>query len=398
MDFRGPVGTVVDPFQNMAAASMRPQEIRAPAPVSVSLPSLPNPVSNAPHKLAAAQNGVVYVIWQDPSTARTTVWIHTEHVNGFKKVGSKTRSSQSGSISFRCTSRPFISIANTFYIGGKKLPSDRPAVFGWKGETLFCSLESTRPVGTNWEYTVLTQSSIGTYLYCGCSDGAIELWRHVDQNQPRVYDRSLTGHRGAICALAVGNDGILISVDDNNRNIVRVWRTQEQVVKLDLGSHQVHRLVCTMDGFLYIMTRAERPARLWCNVKNLVDLAAAAARPGHVRSVYGLEKFSQLQHPQSGPTATHHTVSCFVPHGASRTVYFLSMRPHSFASPTYFVEEWRGNEFVGGVDIGLREFRSWSVSRNGTLYVSSLSTGEIFRWRLAQSSSLTPSPGLRRHG
>ena len=350
------------------------------------------PVLPAGHKLVAAEQGVVYIISKEPSTARTSL----------------LRVSRSVHHDFVCynyycpfqllsSSRPFTSGTSRVYLGGK-MHSGKPAVLAWNPCTLFPNsdfLQSPAASATDWEYTFFAQSSASVALYCGSSDGRIEVWKPDSSNlRARVYGWQLTGHEGAISGLAVYKDGILLSVDKNKKNIVRVWRYSNLVAFLDLKHEKVNEMACTREGNLYTVTESGR--KLWCNVKNKVDLSETL-RP----KTYDAGLFQPLQRPSSSSTSTNvFAEQCAVADGASETVCFLctttdnvdTRNVDTMDQHTCIIEEWRGNEWVSSAETGLKrmELQSWTVAKDGTVYFSSVS-GKIWRLNmLGASPSVTP--------
>ena len=306
---------------------------------------------------------VLYVVSKDTSADRTGV---CAFIDGYKFESCSYTSDHR----FLSTCPPITSGSGKLYLGGKTLRDGGPIVLVWQPKIKFFRLlqDPRWAARCDWEYTVIAQSSTGSVLYCGCSDGRIEKWER-DSSYSLFYKQSLTGHRGGISGLSVSKDGVLFSVDQKDRNIVSVWRSSQLVAFLDLKDENVRRMACTYEGNLYIAT--ERANKLWCDnwtLKSIVDRRATDRPPIYVG------QFSPLQHPKYN-SANNIARSCLVATPMSETAYFLANN-----LSTYRIEEWRGNKCVSRVDTGLPELNSWTVSRKGTLYCS-LRTGEIWVWK-----------------
>lgn len=345
-----------------------------PSPIPNLLKTVKHDVLNADHQLAAVEQGVVFVIVKDPTTTRSSVWMRTGQSDFLRCDDAQP--------AFRSTSPPIKSGSGKLYVGGKILsPSESPAVMVWIGRRFMGSLQTPKAHAiAGCEYTFLAQSCTGAVLYCGCSDGTIETWNHVAPDQQRSYSGALRGHEGAIKTLAVQKNGILLSVDMKQSNIVRVWRRLKQVAFLDLKHEKVHRMACNWERNVYLVT--EGGSTLWCDVENVLGHYAPnnAASSSHF-PVFGVEIFSLLPRPSSGSTSTSIALSCLVVEETPETVYFIST---TLDNQAYCIEKWHGKEFVFRVDTGLEAFQSWTVSRSGTVYMSSRSTGEMYQWKLSK--------------
>ncbi|XP_024365259.1 uncharacterized protein [Physcomitrium patens] len=172
------------------------------------------------------------------------------------------------------------------FIGARPAGADffegATSIIAWRDKKFLCVIVSPTPNAMRY-YTNISEASSG-FLYFGCSDGTIEVWKpHHTPNQGYVFVSHLNGHRAPVHKLVVDKFDTLYSVDVGDESHIRVWRNFVHVATVNLGCESVQTIACTSEGRLYVSTKSGEI--MW---RGMVDLLPDANQvPGPSKASHG---------------------------------------------------------------------------------------------------------------